>query len=188
MEIDDARGKRLVQIPKTDGRWSCCPPIGVDTKIYLIGRSGTNYIPSNVTVHVDSHLFIWNWDNESAAIIINSDAAPQQTRSFTTAIKYNNPVGRYYAVGFAPKYVTGDLSISGTVIDPDAYYTSVGPMPSNVYLDDIKKLILLSGKGIHPIYRTPYGDWYTVGIDSVDISKTEANWSTASIKQSIVED
>jgi hypothetical protein len=84
--------------------------------------------------------------------------------------------------------LSSDLSINGVVVDDDADYVAAGPIPNHSSIANVRSLIPLSGLGIHPAYRTPYGDFYTVGIESVDISKNELGLSLADVKQRAVKD
>lgn len=189
IEVSDSRCSRLVECEASGtNQWRCLPPLNQETNVYVVSYSGSNAVVKSSKCEVHSHLFIWNWADNSAAILINSEKPPQQNRSFTTDIQYNKPTGRFYPVGFASKYVTGDLSVTGVVIDEDAQYVSSGPIPENTTLPRIKSLIPLSGQGIHPIYRTPYGDWYQVAIENVDFSKQELDYTNVSVKQSALED
>lgn len=177
--------------PSSNGRtkWRCMPPLNQNVKIFIVGSdSGTSWGYSEVTVRVDSHLFIWNWEDQTAALLINSDDPPQQTRSYTTDIQFNVPAARMYPVAFSGINVTADLSVEGVTVDENASYQAFAPMPPYTALEDIKKLIRLSGRGIHPVYRTPYGDWNTVGIESIDISKKHVGLTEISVKQRAVED
>lgn len=173
------------------------PSLNTNCTIYFVGSSnGTNWGVDTIDCRIDSHLFIWNWtyksndhyQDEFASIIVNSDAPPQQTRSYTTDIKFSTPAGRIHPVGFSMSNLTTDLSVTGVVVDDDAYYISAGPMPNHASISHLRRLIMLSGNGIHPFYRTPYGDFYMVGIESVDLSKTEIGLSSAIVKQRAVKD
>ena len=202
MVIPDIDGTKLVnaELVPTEGstkQWKLAPPLNVPTEIIIMGSAnGTSFGFASRTVTVNSHLFVWNWRafgsnvplGECAAIIVNTDNPPQQTRQFTTDIKFANPSGRIYPVGFATNMLSLDLSVEGVIIDPNASYQAFDDLPQHTSLEDMYKLIRLSGKGIHPVYRTPYGDWYTVGIESIDLSKLEMGKSSASIKQRAVED
>lgn len=177
--------------------WKCIPPLNQDVRVIKIGSGdGASWTYGEEIVHIDSHLFIWNWTDigsvdmysSSAAIIINSDSPPDQTRKYTSDIKFSSPAGRVYPVAFSSVNISEDLSIAGVVIDDGAPYQAAGPIPENTKLPKIKKLITLSGKGIHPIYRTPYGDWRQVGIETIDISKSEMYISTVNVTQRSVED
>lgn len=173
------------------------PSLNRDCEVYLVGsQNGTQWGMTKLTCHVDSHLFIWNWsykgsgspEDEFASILINTDKPPQQKRSFTTDIKFSVPAGRVHPVGFSMSTLSSDLSINGVVVDDDADYVAAGPIPNHSSIANVRSLIPLSGLGIHPAYRTPYGDFYTVGIESVDISKNELGLSLADVKQRAVKD
>lgn len=202
VEVPDEDGNKIVEceLLSEDGNnksWVVLPPLNRDAKIIIIGSNdGSKWGISTTTCRIRSHLFIWNWTetiaddafSSSAAIIVNPDNPPAQSRGYTTDLKFSAPAGRRYPVGFSSINLTANLSIEGVVIDEDAVYQSAEPLPQNVFLPRVKKLIRLSGKGIHPVYRTPYGDWYQVGIESIDISKKNLNYSTAIVTQRAVED
>lgn len=177
--------------------WRCLPPLNRDVKIVKIGSDdGISWTYSETTARVDSHLFIWNWTNyessspylNSAAVIVNSDNPPSQTRTSSMDVKFHSPSGRIRPVAFADRNVSTDMSVKGVVIDEGVEYQAAGPVPDNTKIDRIESLIELSGVGIHPVYRTPYGDWSQVAIESVDISKTERYMSQVSVTQRSVED
>lgn len=195
----------LVETPDTDGSvvrmcerdssvtgqmaWKCLPPLNRDAKIIIIGSSnGTGWSRTDLTCRISTHNFIWNWSDEHAIVIINSDAPPAQTRSYTTDAQFNSPLGRINPVGFASTAVQSDLSITGVIVDPDASYESAAPLPEKSTREDILKLVRLAGNGIHPVYRTPYGDWHIVEVESVDVSKTELYLSAVSVKQRAVDE
>lgn len=177
-------------------RFQVAPSLNRDVQVTLIGTNGTAWGFEEFTIRINSHLFIWNWSyngmdveyDEYASILVNSDSPPQQTRSFTTDIKFNTPAGRVHPVGFSMSSLQTDLSVSGVVVDDDADYTVAAPIPQHVSIAELRKLIMLSAQGIHPIYRTPYGDYYSVGIESVDFSKTELGYSNANVKQRAIGD
>lgn len=190
-------GLRLVQCPKCDDGFIVAPSLNRDSDVYVIySDDGETWQVASFVCRVDSHLFIWNWSKNSesvpyensAAIIINSDAPPQQTRKFTSGIRFESSIGRKYQIGFSDKTISADLSVSGVIVDEDARYVSSGPIPNSVRENRIRSLIGLSGIGVHPIYRTPYGDYSEVGIESVDISKKEQGLSDVSITQRAVKD
>jgi hypothetical protein len=154
----------------------------------LDSNNATDWYLHELTVHVDSHLFIWNWGTNTAAILINSDDPPQQTRSYSTDIQFSTPAARRYPVAFGARATSVDLSVDGVIVDEYASYQSAEPLPPFTGIDDIKRLVSLTGEGIHPVYRTPYGDWYHVGIESVDVSKSKLWLYEAKVKQRAVED
>lgn len=177
-------------------RFQVVPSLNRNVQVILIGTDDTNWGFEEFTVRINSHLFIWNWSyngmdveyDEYASILVNSDAPPQQTRSFTTDIKFNTPAGRVHPVCFSMSSLQTDLSVSGVVVDDDADYTVAAPIPQHVSIAELRKLIMLSAQGIHPVYRTPYGDYFSVGIESVDFSKTELGYSNANVKQRAIGD
>lgn len=195
-------GKRLVPCvldSETDNTvtYRCFPPLNRDVGVYIYSSNASGQVLFGYDiVNVKSHTFIWNWPSVAnigritnfASIIVNSDAPPEQTRTFTSTVNYSSPAGRVLPVGFASLAVTADLSVGGVAIDEGASYQSAEPIPPHCSVSHIMQLVRLGGKGIHPIYRTPYGDWYWVGIESVDVSKTELNYSAVRITQHAVED
>lgn len=203
----------FVEVPDTDGTivhacsrvssvsdralWECLPPLNKDVNLIIMGSSdGNNWSRSELVCRVNSHNFIWNWAEKNsfdyyenyAIVIINTDAPPSQTRNFTNDIQFNSPMGRVYPVGFASTAVSSDFSVEGVMVDPNASYQSAEPLPDKATKEDILKLVRLSGKGIHPIYRTPYGDWQIVAIEGVEVSKSELNLSTVSVRQRVVDE
>lgn len=202
IEVPCLGGTKLIENQKvsTSGgvsSWKCLPPLNKNVKVIKIGSAnGSSWSYSEQTVRIDSHLFIWNWTDlgstdvydSSAAIIINSDSPPDQTRKYTPDVKFSSPSGRVLPVAFASSNVSIDMSVKGVVVDDGVKYQAAGPLPENTKLNRVAKLASLSGKGIHPIYRTPYGDWSQVAIEGVDTSKTEMYLSGASITQRSVED
>lgn len=202
VEVPNFGSIRLTECLKTNSSngtsyWKCLPPLNRDVKVIKIGsENGTNWYYTTRTVRVDSHLFIWNWTDlgstdiygSSAAIIINSDSPPDQTRKYTPDVKFSSPSGRVLPVAFAGSNMSIDMSVKGVVVDDGVKYQAAGPLPENTKLTRVTRLASLSGKGIHPIYRTPYGDWSQVAIEGVDTSKTEMYLSGASITQRSVED
>lgn len=177
--------------------WKCLPPLNKNVKVIKIGSSdGQSWSYSEEIVRIDSHLFVWNWTdigssdyyNSSAAIIINSDSPPDQTRRYTSDVKFNSPSGRVNPVAFSNQNISSEVSIKGVVVDDGVKYQAFGPIPESTRLNRVVRLTMLSAEGIHPIYRTPYGDWSQVAIESVDVSKTELYLSNASVTQRSVED
>lgn len=200
MEVDTLDGIVCMPCPEitvSSGRkWKCAPPLNRDVNIVVVGNSGTSYGVVKKTVRVNSHFSMWNWTDpvaldhyaECAILAVNENNPPQQTRSYTTDQQYIKPIGRRYPVGFASKNITADMSIDGNVMDDDADYFAPVPLPEHARGIYIRKLLTLSGQGIHPVYRTPYGDWHTVAIEGIDFSKKALGYSNATVKQSIVED
>lgn len=199
IKIPDTQGSHLVSCDlystsNGNKQWVVLPPLNKDAEVIIMGsnNSGSTWDYAEVTCRVDSHLFIWNWTDVSgldySSIIVNNDAPPAQTRTYQTGIKFSNPASRIYPIGFSDMSLATELSVEGVVIDDSAEAVWAGPIPEHASLSDISKLIRLSGYGIHPVYRTPYGDWNCVGIESVDISKTAIGYSKASIKQRAVEE
>lgn len=171
------------------------PPLNRDCYIYYFfyydSPSGTDgwKCAEIVTGRIDSHLFIWNWSGTKyASVIINKDNPPQQTRAYSTGISFQAPVGRLYPVGFAGRTLSVDMSVEGVIVDDGVEYVSAGPIPNSTKKESVEQLVYLSGEGIHPLYRTPYGDMCYVGIEKVELSKTEMNFTEVKVSQKIVED
>ncbi len=200
IEIDTLDGIKCMPCPSVSAssgrKWKCAPPLNRDVSVIVVGNTGTSYGVSKKTVRVDSHFSMWNWTDrvamdyyaECAILAVNESKPPQQTRNYSTDQRYMMPIGRRYPVGFASKNITADMSVEGIAVDEDADYFALVPLPEHAKMFYIKHLLTLSGQGIHPLYRTPYGDWQTVAIEGVDISKKEFGYSNVIVKQSIVED
>lgn len=202
MEVPFLSGTKLIPcrysgISNNRIRWTCVPPLNKDVKVrvYSRGSSETEVLYGETTFQINSHLFMWNWgyepgarESQYASLLINSDNPPQQKRSFASDVTFHSPSGRILPVAFASQALTVDLTVSGVVVDPNASYTSAGPLPEHGTIEYFILLSELSGKGIHPIYRTPYGDWYHVAISSVDASKNEIGLTSVSVSQRAMED
>lgn len=202
VEVSDTDGtivRSATRISSVSDRalWECLPPLNKDVTLIIMGSSdGNNWSRSELTCRVNSHNFIWNWAEKTsfdyydnyAIVIINTDAPPSQTRNFTNDIQFNSPMGRVHPVGFASTAVSSDFSVEGVIVDPNASYQSAEPLPDKATREDILKLVRLSGKGVHPIYRTPYGDWQIVAIEGVEVSKSELNLSTVNVRQRVVDE
>lgn len=177
--------------------WLALPPLNksITFKVYGTANNKTWYY-STKKVTVRSHTFIWNWTlptdkipyGNFASIFINNENPPEQTRNFTNKTSLQAPSGRIWPVAFAPLSLGADLSVTGVALDPDAKYQAAGPIPPHTSVAYLQKLVTLSSKGIHPMYRTPYGDWYQVVIEGLDISKKELNYSNVTVTQHAVED
>ena len=193
--------------------WKVIPPLNTEASIIIMGSNNANpnswgFVEAKKKIEIgeneyrydpiriDSHLFIWNWTegvssdpyDSFASIIINTDAPPQQTRKYTTSINFNSPSGRVNPVAFSDINMSTDLSVEGVALDEGVDYVGPTSLPNHTSIRYIKSLIRLSGKGVHPIYRTPYGDWHYVGIEAVDITKKEMYLCSAAITQRAVED
>lgn len=179
-------------------KWRAAPPFNQNGKFFITGMaSGSNdLIIASADYYVEAHEFVWNWKefgttdplNSCAAVFIYPDAPPQQTRTYQTDIQFSQPSGRRYPVAFASKSLQVTMNVEAIIVDDDARYVAAGPIPAYTTLPEVKKLILLSGQGIHPVYRTPYGDWHWVGIESVDTSKVNLDYSKVSVTQRAMED
>lgn len=188
---------RLIENVKVGSSWKCLPPLNRDVNIIKIGSdNGVDWSYITISVNVSSHLFIWNWTDQgsteiydsSASVLINTDAPPEQTVTYSSAVTTNTPSQRVRPVAFASSAISSDLSIKGVVVDEGVSYEAAGPIPDSTKRGRVLRLSILSGQGIHPIYRTPYGDWEQVVIESVDVSKTEMYLSNVSVNQQAVED
>lgn len=201
MEIGDIEGKKFILCPQksvndTTRVWKCIPPLNKSVKITVYGyKSNTEWSYGVKTVKIKSHSFIWNWTTDSskpyeefATILFNEGSPPQQTRQYSSNLSYQSPAGRVWPVGFATNALTLDVSVEGTIVDPDANYHAVGQLPARGAIENIRNLVSLAGKGIHPIYRTPYGDYYQVGIEQVNVSRNDMWISKASVTQHALED
>ena len=203
MEIPFLSGKKMIPCPfyKIENghiKWLCVPPLNKSTRVLVYSKvSGSNSISvSESSIFIESHTAIWNWGSSPSAnytrfatLFLNPDNPPQQKRAFATDMQFHTPAGRVLPVAFASRALAIDLSVTGVSVDPDSTnYVASGPLPSH---NEVMYLIMLSelaGLGIHPIYRTPYGDWHQVGISSVDVSKNAIGYSDVSINQRALED
>lgn len=201
MEINDMDGTKYIRCPQkettsTTRTWKCLPPLNKSVKITVYGyASATTWYYGVKTVKIKSHSFVWNWTQSSsnpyesfATLLFNNDSPPQQTRQYSSNLSYQSPAGRIWPVGFATNALTLDLSVEGTIVDPEARYQAAGPLPARGGSDNIRNLISLAGKGIHPIYRTPYGDYYQVGIEQVNVSRKNMWLIDAVVTQHALED
>lgn len=170
------------------------PGLNKDSEVLFVQKNSDDTIAvGSSTCHIDSHLFIWNWVSETgsdewASIIVNSDNPPAQTRNFTNDTFFTYVAARRYPVAFASKSLDVDLSIEGVVVDEEELVDQRVDMPERGKLHDIKQLVVLSGYGIHPIYRTPYGDVYRVAISAVDTTRTETRVTPVIVTQRAVDD
>lgn len=203
MHVDDIDGERLVRIPtiSTDSnRGYFAIPVPLNKSVVLDfykkdANSSTKY-KTTKTVTVDSHFSIWNWTEpgttviQTAVLITNIDAPPAQTRNFQASVQTASPTGRNWPVAFADISLTADVSVSGTAVDGSGGVSIVTSEEIPVFADlaHLGKLARLAGKGIHPIYRTPYGDWYQVVISGVQLDKQSFGYSSVTITQNVVED
>ena len=202
MHVNSPIGMKMVQCRfwKVEDNyiyWQCLPPINKDVSIVVYARNSdiTQVLRGETTIRFQSHTFIWNWGNtpkglysDFASLIVNSGAPPQQKRTYTMDTNFHKPAGRILPVAFSDRSVDLDLSVTGIAVDENAHYVAAGPIPPHTSVDDVLKLVSLAGKGIHPIYRTPYGDWYQVGITSVDVSKNNLDYSDITVNQKALED
>ena len=188
---------RLSECPKYGSKFVIAPSLNMDVDVFLFGSAnGTSWGMKKLSCRIDSHLFVWNWSYDksdlpygvSASVIVNTEKPPQQTRQYNSDVKFESAIGRRYNAAFSSKTLTADLGVSGIIIDEGANYVASGPLPKNAMVQDIRALMSLSGLGIYPIYRTPYGDYSQVGITSVDISKNDLNMCNAIVSQQAVKD
>lgn len=206
IEVPYMERTRLIsceEITQTDSslcHWKVLPALNQNQKIIVIGgSSSTAWHYAFLTKKVSSHLFIWNWTrpqltsyvndpyNDFCTVIVNTDNPPQQTRTFKATQSFLSPIGRVHPVAFSGVNVTLDMAVEGVAIDEDANYEG-GELPPHSSVQHIQKLVRLAGYAIHPIYRTPYGDWYQVAVEEVDVSKTEMQKSTVKVQQQVVSD
>lgn len=200
MEVKFLSGTKMIpcqfhKVENNEIQWLCAPPLNKDVKIWVYSTSSNKVLRGTTTIRYDSHTSIWNWGSspkakytQFATLIVNPDAPPQQKRAFTTDAQFHAPAGRVLPVAFASKALSIDLSVTGVSVDKDAKYVAPAPLPLHNEVEYLILLAELAGKGIHPIYRTPYGDWYQVGISSVDVSKNNIGYSDVSITQRALED
>lgn len=202
MEIPDTDGKTLVRCDQISAnsstkQWKIVPPLNEDVRVVVLySANRTAWGIADLTCHINSHYSIWNWTDSASAnaydqytsLVINSDKPPKQSRGYTTSMNFNSPSGRINPVAFSDLVLQTKLDVEGVVVDDDAEVYSIHPMPQHSSLTYIKTLVRLSGKGIHPIYRDPYGDWHYVGIESVDITKEELFYTSIKVNQRAVSD
>lgn len=203
MEVKFLSGTKLIpcyfyKIANDEIQWICAPPLNKDVKILVYSQQGndaTKVLTGSTTIHLDSHASIWNWGsspkskyNQFATLVVNRDSPPKQTRTYNTDTVFHRPAGRVLPVSFSSRSLDVDVSITGISMDSDANYISLMPLPPHNQIEYLVLLSELGGKGIHPIYRTPYGDWHQVAISSVDISKSTIGYSDVTINQKAIED
>lgn len=199
--VNDVSDLTMIQCPQVSSSngvftWRTNPPLNQNGKILITGMVENSRKIVLVDTYVEGHVFVWNWKaygtdsplNACALVFINPDSPPQQTRTYQTDISFNQPAGRRYPVAFSSSALNVSFNIEAVVVDPDARYVAAGPLPQYSSIEDVKKLILLSGRGIHPAYRNPYGDVYQVGIESVDTSKLDVGYTKATITQRVMEE
>lgn len=196
---DDFENRLIAVKPRSKSNskviWRVTPPLNkhVDVTILCKGYNDSGWDRATVDCFVEAHEFIWNWEkvlsyDSCAAIFINSNTPPQQARTYTSDASFAKPANRRFPVAFSSRAVEVDLTIEGVIVDEGVQYVAAGPLPAYATLPDVKKLVALSGDGIHPTYRTPYGDLYQVVIEKVDVGKIELNLSKAVVTQRAVED
>lgn len=205
MKVDDIDGTRYLKCEMTKHtsgqavKWVADPPLNKNVTIETFSQNAgaSSYVHGSITVNVPSHASIWTWtDNKAldsfAVLLTNTDAPPKQNRKFTANVTMHSPAGRRWPVGFAPLAISGDISVDGTIVDKNSGYQAAGPVPELAVgeqgVASMSRLVRLAGNGIHPIYRTPYGDRYQVIVSGVDVSRSELNLTNVSVTQSIVED
>ncbi len=201
MDIEDVDGVHSVlykpRVENNVATWRIVPPFNKDVKIEIYGKNDiSNGEYGSSTVRMDSHFSVWAWTDEGipfskfAILLANNDAPPDQTRTFSSSLSVHSPAGRKWPVAFAGLTLTGDVSVKGIALDGSGGvgYVASGPIPEYASMKHLSALARLSGLGIHPIYRTPYGDWYQVAISSINLSKSDLGYSEVSVSQQIVED
>ncbi len=199
----DISGERLHLCPRwsseeTENSYYVFPSLNKDCQIIILSSDDNKnwYRTTDLTCRLNSHNFMWNWRytigdgfyDDYAILMVNDGAPPQQTRTFKSDITFESPLGRLHPVAFSRNSLTTDMSVDGIVVDKDANYISAEPLPTHSGLDYLRQLILLSGQGIHPIYRNPYGDIYEVGIENIDLSKTALGYTSVRVTQRVVDD
>jgi hypothetical protein len=209
MHISDVDGDRTVRIsPRnvnstTEGYCRYLLPIPLNRDVTLEFYSVSLSVKYRKIEHarIDSHFSYWVWatedqstdaqtEFESAILMINADKPPAQTRSFQSPVQLTSPTGRSWPVAFSDFGLTGDMSVTGVALDNSGgvEHSSSVSIPNAATIASLGKLARLAGKGIHPIYRTPYGDWYHVAISEVKLDKQELGYVTVTVTQKIVED
>ena len=203
MSVKFLSGTKLIpciyhKIENNEIQWICAPPLNKDVNILVYSQNGntpTQVLYGSTTIRLDSHASIWNWGSspkakytQFATLVVNPDSPPKQTRTYTTDTVFHKPAGRVLPVSFSSRSLDIDVSISGISMDSDANYISLMPLPPHNQVEYLVLLSELGGKGIHPIYRTPYGDWHQVAINSVDISKSTIGYSDVTVNQKAIED
>ena len=171
----------------------CYPPLNRDVMIVVVGKKNNQLYFGVGECRVDSHLFVWNWvddtEEKSASIIINTDAPPEQTRSYANSTSIAEVYGRTYPLAFSNENLHVTLDVKGVVLDDNVLVTNlINPIPANNSIEMLISMISLSHKGIHPIFRNPYGDWYKVVVTAVDVSKEDILYTSVSIKQEAVDE
>ena len=189
---------KLIKNKNNKKTWLALPPLNTAVTFVVYGyrNKASWYYSASKTKKIKSHTFIWNWTlpgektpyQNFASVFINNENPPEQTRNFSNKSSLQQPAGRVWPVAFAPLSLGADLSVSGVAIDSGVKYQAAGPIPPHTSIAYLKQLITLSTKGIHPMYRTPYGDWYQVVVEGLDISKKELYYSNVSVTQHAVED
>lgn len=207
MEVPDVNGKMQLKscyelkTASTGMRaWKCAPPLNRDIRIVLLAKAskaeGIAWGYGTETIRMTSHMCIWNWSEAGALepyensvnVYLNVEKPPLQTRVYQSDVSLFNTTGRNLPIAYSGSTVSVDLSLEAVVIDPDADIYVIEPLPSYATVEDLSKLMRLSGRGIHPTYRSPYGDWFTTVIESVDATKEAIGYSKAKITQHAVED
>lgn len=202
MEVPFLSGTKLIPCQFdsiADGyiQWLCAPLLNKPTRIIVYSKpaNSSNILYGETTLNVSSHTAIWNWGTspkakytQFATLFLNRDNPPQQKRSFTTDAQFYTPAGRILPVAFSSRALNIDLSVTGVSVDEGNDYVASGPLPPHNQAQYLILLSELAGKGIHPIYRTPYGDWYQVGVSAVDVSRNAIGCSDVSVTQRALED
>jgi len=208
MEVPDVDGIRLVgqsvlHVVNNTVTWKCAPPLNRKARILVINSSdSTSGGSKNITgigyvdVTIEAHVSIWNWSDNKysepydmcAAIMVNAEKPPQQTRTFSPRITKYYLSGRQLPVAFAGNVVENDLSITGVILPEGTKIYSQRQLNPYAEPQDLSKLSTLARKDIYPLYRSPYGDWGIVVIESVEMKRDETMYFTVTVKQAAIGD
>lgn len=208
MEVPDVDGVRLAgqSVLNTSNNivtWKCAPPLNRQVRILVInstdpvsGGSANITGIGYVDVLIEAHTSVWNWSDNSfsepydmcAAIMVNAEKPPQQTRTYSPRITKYFLSGRQLPVAFAGNVVEHDLSITGIVLPENTHIYSQRQLNPYSEPQDISKLATLARKDIYPLYRSPYGDWSKVVIESVELKRDEILFFTVTVKQAAIGD
>ncbi len=192
-------GKPIKASSNSYKKWKFAPTLNRDLQIICLAKQSTNAdAPWSISIlkcYVKSRAFIWHWQSDPKAesfdtcalVYLNIDNPPAQTRGYTTTAQFYSPVGRTFPVAFSSKNLDLDLSLDAIVLDSDADYRTSMRILNYSTWEYIRLLSKLAGKGIHPCYRSPYGDIHHVAVESVSGTKDAIGYTRVQIKQRVVE-